>query len=266
MAGYVSHGCVDADLQLQAQAAIKEDKPRLVLYGLGSPFMDLRLPCGGTVEILIDPSPLTKICKTALDLLKNRRAVTLRFTAENGLCGAENRDAITGWAGEQFSVVQHPCLQLFIAGGGPPLIATAMIARTMGLPITVMSPDQNLADFALGSGPNSFLHLTSSQSMIEMPLDEWSAVLLLFHDHDWEPAILMAALDSCAFYIGALGSANTHAQRLSNLKGLGFKRDALARICGPIGVIPAARDAHTLAISALAEIVDKYRQSLALGH
>ncbi len=266
MAGYVSHGCVDSDLQLQSQNAIQDAIPRLLVYGAGSPFMDLRLPCGGTVEVLIDPNPASNICEAALNLLKSRKVVTLRFTVEHGLESAEDHDAITGWNGEQFSTILPPRLQLFIAGGGPPLIATALMARTMSLPITLLSPDQKFADFALGSGVVSFRHLTSSHGVVEMPLDKWSAVLLLFHDHDWEPAILMTALDSPAFYIGALGSAKTHAQRLLNLEGRGVLQADLARINGPIGVIPAARDAHTLALSALAEIVDKYRQSLVKQH
>jgi len=262
MAGYVSHGCVDADLKLQAQTAIKEAKPRQLIYGTGSPFMDLRLPCGGTVEILIDPYPNPDWCKASLEKLKNRGAVTFSFNSENGLIGIENRDVCTGWSGEVFSVWHPPCLRLAIAGVGPPMITTALIAHTMGLPVTLLSPDHNVANVVLGSEQGSFQHLTSPQSTLEIPLDEWSAVLLLFHDHDWEPAILMAALDSNAFYIGALGSASTHVQRLLNMENLGIKRSALARISGPIGVIPAARDANTLAISALAEIIDGYRQAL----
>ncbi len=96
MAGYVSHGCVDADLQLQAQAAIIDAKPRQVIYGAGSPFMDLRLPCGGTVEILIDPYPNSDLCKSAFDLLNSRAVVTFEFISERGLIDIGNQRTGTG--------------------------------------------------------------------------------------------------------------------------------------------------------------------------
>lgn len=57
-------------------------------------------------------------------------------------------------------------------------------------------------------------------------------------------------------YIDALGSSRAHKQRLATLKTLSMAHNALARITGPIRIIPAARDAHTLALSALAEIID----------
>lgn len=218
MAGYVSHGCVDADLKLQAQETIKDAKPRQLIYGTGSPFIDLRLPCGGRVEILIDPIPNPDFCKSALEQLKNREAVTFSFNSEDGLIGIENRDAYTGCSRKIFSVWHPPRLRLVIAGVGPPMIATSLITQTMGLSMSLLSPDHNVADVVLGAEQGSFLHLTSPQSMLEISLDEWSAVLLLFHDHDWEPSILMAALNSNAFYIGALGSSCTHARRLLNLE------------------------------------------------
>ena len=43
--GYISGGCVDADVVLQARQAIEEGKPRPLRYGTGSPFIDMPLPC-----------------------------------------------------------------------------------------------------------------------------------------------------------------------------------------------------------------------------
>jgi len=47
VAGYISNGCVDADIIYQARAAIKDGKMRRLIYGEGSPFKDIQLPCGG---------------------------------------------------------------------------------------------------------------------------------------------------------------------------------------------------------------------------
>lgn len=53
--GFVSGGCVEADVALQGRAAMAEGRARRVVYGWGSPFIDIRLPCGGRIELLVEP-------------------------------------------------------------------------------------------------------------------------------------------------------------------------------------------------------------------
>ncbi|MFW6027943.1 MAG: XdhC family protein [bacterium] len=65
-AGYISGGCIDADVVLQAQGAIKSGKPQLLRYGAGSPFIDLPLPCGGTIEVVILPHADTETVRDRL--------------------------------------------------------------------------------------------------------------------------------------------------------------------------------------------------------
>ena len=78
---------------------------------------------------------------------------------------------------------------------------------------------------------------------------------MMFHDHDLEPPILMAALKSPAFFVGAMGSRKTHAARLERLRGLGADAVQCGRIHGPVGLVPSLRDANLVAISTLAHIV-----------
>ena len=84
--------------------------------------------------------------------------------------------------------------------------------------------------------------------------------MLLFHAHEWEHNILIHVLSFNPFYIGALGSLKTHKARGESLVTSNIQVSDLDRIRGPIGVIPSARDAPTLAISVLAEIITSYRQ------
>lgn len=263
MAGYVSHGCVDADLRLQAQAAIEAATPRQLIYGVGSPFMDLRLPCGGTVEVLVDSAPDPTACKLAHQKIQQRRATALTFTPESGLISGSTDRNSTGWMDGRFVAWHAPTLQLIVAGAGPLLAAISGIAKSMRLPLCLLSPDPTAEAHTVGSDQTTFMHLKTQNAHLELTLDSWTAVLLLFHDHDWEIGLLQTALRGDPCYIGALGSSRTHQQRLATLKTLGIPENDLARITGPIGVIPAARDAHTLALSALAEIIDTYRQMLA---
>ena len=83
-------------------------------------------------------------------------------------------------------------------------------------------------------------------------------MLLLFHDHEWEHALLEWALGTPAFLIGAQGGAPAREARLKRLQGAGHGHAELARIHSPVGLIPQARDARVLALSVLAEVVAAY--------
>lgn len=263
MAGYVSHGCIDADLCVQAQAAMADGKPIEITYGDQSPYFDLRLPCGGTVNLLVDPAPDHTLCEAAFDHAQNRDQMVLSFTAKDGLASVAVEERITGWSGDIFQAWHPPQIKLVVAGVGPPLAAIARHAGAMGMPVTLLSPDSEDGARLAAQHDRTFHHLTSSSEVPAFTVDPWTAVLLVFHDHDWEAGLLMRALESKPFYIGALGSARTHLARLETLQALGVSDTDLKRITGPIGLLPSARNAQTLALSALAEIVERYREAVA---
>lgn len=233
VSGYVSNGCVDADIIARAKAAITEGKPRSIRYGRGSAIKDIALPCGGAITLCVQPHPDTLTLKNALEDLENRRQTTLNFGA--------------------FSHVYSPPLLLKIWGRGAAPIALLRQALASGFDLQLSSPDE--ADLEQASGAKTQLLKTPSAIYFEKD-DPWTAHVLMFHDHDWETQILQNALRGDAFYIGAMGSARTHKERLETLAALGLSREALSRIHGPIGLIAALRDANFLALSTLAQIVD----------
>ena len=88
--------------------------------------------------------------------------------------------------------------------------------------------------------------------------DKWTAILLLFHDHEWEAALLEEALASDAFYIGAQGGERARRARLTELLSRGVTEEALARLTSPVGVVPICKTPETLALSALAQVTALY--------
>lgn len=206
--GYISNGCVDGDIIAQAQRA---SEPLILLYGEGSPFGDIVLPCGGAIEVLLLPNPDAPEISRISNALANRQTAPLGASLGGG-----------------FDVTYAPRLRLNIAGEGA--AAAALQAQAIA------------AGFEIGD---------QSQS------DKWTAWIILFHDHEKEPPILRKALASDAFYIGAMGSRKTHAARVAALKSGGVSDSQIARIHGPIGVIPSMRDANLLALSVLAQVVEQ---------
>jgi xanthine dehydrogenase accessory factor len=89
----------------------------------------------------------------------------------------------------------------------------------------------------------------------EKALTSRTAVVTLSHDAKIDEPALTAALQSKAFYIGALGSRKNHAKRLERLAEAGFGEEDLARISGPIGLPLGGRAPAEIAVSILAQMI-----------
>ncbi|MEM6626368.1 MAG: XdhC family protein [Pseudomonadota bacterium] len=259
VAGYVSNGCVDADLALQARQALNEKAPRRLRYGEGSPFIDIRLPCGGAIDVLVIPDPNPEIMANLSQSLAERRSADLSFCCVSGrMTLADGVVGPAGWRGETYLARYTPKLKLRIAGRGAEALALLRVARAGGFDVVMQSPDDGLLEQAETLGASETVKLKTPSSAPDISDDDWTAFALLFHDHDWEEALLAQALRGPAFYIGAMGSQHTHTRRLQDLGHLGFEYEDLRRIRGPIGMIRSMRDASLLAVSILAEIVSAH--------
>jgi CTP:molybdopterin cytidylyltransferase MocA/xanthine/CO dehydrogenase XdhC/CoxF family maturation factor len=98
------------------------------------------------------------------------------------------------------------------------------------------------------------------EALARRPLTAHSALVALAHDPKLDDAALITALQSPAFYLGALGSTRTHARRLARLSAAGLGQGALAKIHGPVGLALGARTPAEIAIAILAELVRQRRQ------
>ncbi len=82
------------------------------------------------------------------------------------------------------------------------------------------------------------------------------------HDPKIDEPALQAAMDSDAFYIGALGSKGNHAKRLERLAALGYSTEQRTRIHGPIGLPLGGRSPAEIAVAILAQVIQSRRQPL----
>jgi xanthine dehydrogenase accessory factor len=76
-AGSFSGGCIEAAVVAEGREAIRAGRARQVRYGAGSPYLDVRLPCGGGVDLLFQPDPDRNAIHEAAALLEARRPITL---------------------------------------------------------------------------------------------------------------------------------------------------------------------------------------------
>lgn len=221
--GSLADGCLERELAAEIAAG---GPPRVVRYGKGSAKIDFRLPCGGGLDILIDPAPGKAACADALARLEQREAASL---------------ALPGTALVRRYV---PALRLILLGEGPELAAMARLAAAAGIAAECHSREDG--SLSLGQRPD------------HIGVDRWTAIVLLFHDHEWEEVLLDWALRSPAIFIGAQGGAPARTARAARLAALGYAPAQIARIASPIGTVAHSREPAALALSVLAGIAGEY--------
>jgi xanthine dehydrogenase accessory factor len=92
--------------------------------------------------------------------------------------------------------------------------------------------------------------------VLELKPDAHTAVVALTHDPKLDDMALMEALNSDAFYVGALGSRRNQATRKQRLmEHFDVSAEALDRLHGPVGLSIGAKTPAEIAVSIVAQIV-----------
>jgi len=255
--GSLSGGCVETALVAEAQRVMASGRAEQLRIGAGSPLIDIRLPCGSGLDLLFLPAPDPAVIARALDLLAARQPVALWLGHHGALSVQPATDTQqTGGAADHFLLRIDPPLRLVILGHGEEVCALAALASGWGAEVCVLSPDQRIIAAVQPFGQAVLLKTPGRNPALLS--DRWTAVVALFHDHDWETALLAQAAEQPAVFIGAMGSRRTQENRMAALADAGVSEAARRRIIGPIGLIPATRDPQSLALSVLAEVVAAY--------
>src|SRR5690606_3756134 len=105
-----------------------------------------------------------------------------------------------------------PRLRVVAAGQGAELTTVTRVARAAGYDMCAVSPDQAALAACAEAGAET-VRLRSAGGPPDLAIDPWTAVVLLFHEREWEVPILKQALASPACYVGAVGSRRTAAAR-----------------------------------------------------
>lgn len=160
---------------------------------------------------------------------------------------------------EIFLRVHNPPLRLVVVGAVHIAQALCPMAAIAGFAVTVVDPRTAFATSERFPGVTLSTDWPD-RALEALALDHRSAVVTLTHDPKLDEPALAAALRSRAFYIGALGSTRTQSSRLGRMRALGFDDATLARIHGPVGLDIGARSAAEIAVSILAQIVERLRR------
>lgn len=251
--GHVSGGCVEAAIAAEVLPVLARQTDDIIRFGRGSCFIDIRFPCGGGVDLLIHTRPDRGLLDEALERYARRAPFAIAFDPTSSAARIVDSTQQTGWADGHFLRRYLPRTRLVAIGRGPDLEVIGRVAAAAEFDLAFATPEESTAAALAGLGAPITLLRTPGQAF-DLPIDRWTAIVLLFHEHEWESAILARASAAEGFYIGALGSIRTHRARCERLRAMGLPEDRIARIKGPIGLIDRAREPGLLALSVLAEI------------
>ena len=96
-----------------------------------------------------------------------------------------------------------------------------------------------------------------NEAFNEIKTNHNTALIALTHDPKIDDPALQYALKNKFFYIGALGSKKTHANRCKRLKESGFNDKDIKKIFGPIGIKLGGKSAPEIALSIISQLVSE---------
>jgi xanthine dehydrogenase accessory factor len=249
--GSLSSGCIEDDIGEHAKRALDTGQPQSLRYGIGSPFFDLKLPCGGGLSILLVPNPDQALLRQVLDLGQDRKVAHLSISLSTGDLRLLN---VAETIEDRLLVTMDPELRFWVYGHGVEAIAFASMTHAAGYDVTLFGQENLQADLSR-LGALNVQTVPSFRSYICPEPDNRTAVALFFHDHENEARLLSRFLPSPAFFIGAQGSLNARNRLLADLRAMGVSEDDIARLRPDFGLIPSCRDPRSLAVSVMAHVL-----------
>lgn len=266
LAGSISGGCIEEDfLEQLREGSLKqryadEQRPFVVHYGVSAEEQArLRLPCGGQLHVLVEYLPADEIrCQVFRELnraLDEHRRISRAVDLQSGevtLRDVSSDETVI----RDDKIMLHslsPRYKLLLLGAGDVARHVAELALVMDYDVTLCDPRPGYLDNWHVEG----VHLST-----ELPddlvrdsfSDPYSGIVALAHDPRVDDMALMEALKTPAFYIGAMGSDRTSANRRERLPELGLSAEEINRLHAPIGFQIGSKTPAEIAISVLAEI------------
>ena len=258
VAGSVSGGCIEDDLIDKArQGALASGKPQVLRYGIDADAAHrFGLPCGGLIELVLEPVQRVTRLPELLERLAGGERVRRILTLASGEVRLEPAAFADELQLTDTTLTTHhgPSWRLLIIGAGQMTQYLAQMAGAMGYQAIVCDPRE---EYHTGFAVPGATLLTGMPDDVVSDLrpDGHTAIVALTHDPKLDDLALMEALKSEAFYVGAIGSRVNQAKRRERLKEhFGLSDAQLDRLHGPVGLKNGARTPPEIAVSILAEL------------
>ena len=270
MTGAVSGGCVEKEIQRQAETVFATGKALVMTYD-----GRYRLGCEGMLYILLEP---IRVSDTFLDdflnCLSHRKPFRIRtfYEKKEGAQGyfgsiiqfandqshqlSDEFDEVSSKDLEIFEQVMDPCFRLWLIGGEHDAIKLCAMASQLGWEVDVVTSPKDprkSADFPGARHVSSESPETIQCHMI----DDQTAVILMTHNYSLDLKYLLALKEHTPAYLGMLGSSKRRGRLENDLFEYApeLNEEFLENIHSPAGLNIGAETPEEIALSILAEIL-----------
>ena len=286
VSGSVSGGCIEDDLIARTKADFKANttsnsqktssntplatiftastatkiiaKPAMIAYGVTKDeAARFGLPCGGTLRLVQEPVHDVVWIEQILARTTAHQLVARTLSLSTGLVTLADatRDQAMAFDGVTLTTLFGPKWRLLLIGAGQLSQAVAQMAVLLDFEVLVCDPREEYAFDPSTVGATRLAGMPDDV-VRELVPDAHTAIVALTHDSKLDDMALMEALQSDAFYVGALGSKRNQASRKERMmQHFGMTEAQLARLHGPVGLNIHAKTPAEIAVSIVAQIV-----------
>ncbi|MDR7307842.1 XdhC family protein [Rhodoferax saidenbachensis] len=261
--GSVSGGCIEDDLiQLIREGGVQTvcatEAPTVLRYGISADEAHrFGLPCGGTVELVLEAVSSHSRLDELLQACQQRRSTERRLDLRTGHVELSEgkRDGVPELDDTQLTTYLGPQTRLILIGAGDLSCFMCQMALSLGFEVIVCDPrEEHRASWRLDGVVLS--HEMPDDLIQRLRPDARTAVVALTHDPKLDELALIDALQSDAFYVGAIGSRRNAAQRRVRLREhFDVSESALQGLHGPAGLYIGSKTPAEIALSIMAEVV-----------
>ena len=261
--GSVSGGCIEDDLihrirEGGVQAACATSMPAVLRYGISADEAHrFGLPCGGTVELVLEPVSAHSRLDELLQACEQRRSIERVLDLRSGqvVLREGRRDGVPRLDDTHLTTCLGPQARLIVIGAGDLSRFLCQMALSLGFEVVVCDPrEEHRTSWELDGVVVS--REMPDDLILRLRPDARTAVVALTHDPKLDDLALIDALQSDAFYVGAIGSRRNSAQRRERLHmHFDLPEAALQALHGPAGLYIGSKTPAEIALSIMAEVV-----------
>ncbi|MCU0869210.1 MAG: XdhC family protein [Burkholderiales bacterium] len=257
VAGSVSGGCVEDDLiEKVRDRSLAVERPQTTIYGISKEEAQrFGLPCGGTLELVLEPVADVASIDGVLDSIARHELVARHLDMSTGVAtlqAATRRDTLA-FDGARFVSIHGPRWRVLLIGAGQLSKYVAQMAQALDYEVVVCDPRDEYAQ-TWDVPDTTLLRGMPDDVVVELDLDSHSAVVAVTHDPKLDDMALIEALKSPAFYVGALGSRLNTQKRRERLAQFDLSEDELSRLHGPVGLRIGSKTPPEIAVAIVAEM------------
>jgi len=256
LVGSVSGGCIEDDLVARREE-YSGRTPRFAAYGVtAEEARRFGLPCGGELEIIVEPDPGIAHIEALLAEIAQGRIVARHVDLASGDWTLERADAGARCArgAARFTSVHGPRWRMLVIGASEIAHYLAEVAATVDFQVFVCDPREEYRAAWRAKGAR-WIDGMPDEAVLALRPDGHTVILTVSHDPKLDDMALLEALKGEAFYVGAVGSGRTSAERRKRLAEFDLTPQQVARLHGPVGLAIGSRTPPEIALAILADLI-----------